>query len=565
MQTLILTGESVWKNQRSRLKQLLPAPCTNFIFEAYERIEVKGSKLYSLDLDHQRMTGERFELSPSHLVYVNQNDALRDTAKYVEIEAALTRGHPYCQNTLYQSQELTAFLDHASRGSSDNIGSAPISTAYVHVASMQQRHIRTISLKDTDKGLSLQYLKNACEKTVALYYDAIASEVSKEPSSPMDRSVLLKLAFISDKSVDCKIQPIQLTTVGLTELGLLENSDVILEEILKDLTDIKQKKNAALGSNNKHYIRACKEMGVYCEPITRNKYLIKKEQKRAVYIPYHRTLQPMEAIELSSSKSHTNELLRRQGFKVNAGVTTGIHKRLDELIDVVFSNLRPPFVIKPTDQSAGYGVYLNIGSKINLNRAIDELRSLDKVTDVIIEEQFVGDLYRILVVGDQVVAALRSNLPQLCGTGQDSVATLIKTYNTTHHRKIRNNASLKHFLSTIDLDMNYVIPAGQLVTISLKKNGDVTEDVTDQLAQKYKDIAVAVTEASGLTVNGVDMMIADDGDYRILELNPVPALYQHYAPNYGQSRDIFKYIIEYLLDNYTNEHLDCSNILDHHA
>ena len=74
-----------------------------------------------------------------------------------------------------------------------------------------------------------------------------------------------------------------------------------------------------------------------------------------------------------------------------------------------------------------------------------------------------------------------------------------------------------------------------------------------------------MTEASGLTVNGVDMMIADDGDYRILELNPVPALYQHYAPNYGQSRDIFKYIIEYLLDNYTNEHWDCSNILDHHA
>ena len=92
MQTLILTGESVWKNQRSRLKQLLPAPCTNFIFEAYERIEVKGSKLYSLDLDHQRMTGERFELSPSHLVYVNQNDALRDTAKYVEIEAAPASG-----------------------------------------------------------------------------------------------------------------------------------------------------------------------------------------------------------------------------------------------------------------------------------------------------------------------------------------------------------------------------------------------------------------------------------------------------------------------------------------
>ena len=68
-------------------------------------------------------------------------------------------------------------------------------------------------------------------------------------------------------------------------------------------------------------------------------------------------------------------------------------------------------------------------------------------------------------------------------------------------------------------------------------------DVTDEIPQDYKDIAVAAVEALDAVICGIDLIIpdttkpaAEKGAYGIIEANFNPAMHMHIYPYQGQSR-----------------------------
>ena len=93
--------------------------------------------------------------------------------------------------------------------------------------------------------------------------------------------------------------------------------------------------------------------------------------------------------------------------------------------------------------------------------------------------------------------------------------------------------------------MNYTI----YVKTYISTGGD-SIDVTDQVPEVFKKVAVEASQAVGAKICGVDMMIQDLEDehfsYAIIELNLNPAIHIHCYPYIGKERNVGYRILKLL-------------------
>ncbi len=534
------------------------------VTDALENLSLKKNKLFSkgkfnfLELDQQ------IELFPSIIAIAENQKEIILSENFKQFEQVLKLGHPYCQHIFYSNNAIESFFnDYLSFNKDASVQSN--CEAFVHIGSLRERIINVHKVIPFDDNLNNlnNDIATQIEYQIANLYPSLVTN-SNFTDSDIDKSIYLKVIFNVNTNIDIDITIKDITVITFENYHHHQQFNTLLEQIYNDLLTIKQDRHAALSLNSRNYIRVCRELDVLCEPIGRNWYFLKKGSKKAVYIPYHRTVQSKTAIDNAESKVITNQLLEKNGFNINKYVTTSLNKLTDSIIDHIFKQLRSPFVIKPTDQYAGYGVCLNITNKIIFKNAIEELKKLKNINNLIIEEQFVGALYRFVVLGDKVSAVTKSSYPLICGNGKDTLEQLINKYNKFNIRKIRIDDNMKLFLESINITLKTVIENGKTITVSYKKNGDAIHNVTNLVSEKYKQIAIEANKAIKLKINGVDMMIADNGEYRIIEMNPVPGPNQHFAPNYGESIDVFKKVIECVLDNASNEYYNCEEIYKYH-
>ena len=94
--------------------------------------------------------------------------------------------------------------------------------------------------------------------------------------------------------------------------------------------------------------------------------------------------------------------------------------------------------------------------------------------------------------------------------------------------------------------------------IYLRENSNISTggdsiDVTDQIPDDYKKIAVDAVSALGAKISGIDLIIentevpaANKNAYGIIEANFNPSMYMHIYPYKGKSRRLTMDIIHYL-------------------
>ena len=94
--------------------------------------------------------------------------------------------------------------------------------------------------------------------------------------------------------------------------------------------------------------------------------------------------------------------------------------------------------------------------------------------------------------------------------------------------------------------------------IYLRENSNISTggdsiDVTDQIPDDYKKIAVDAVSALGVKICGIDLIIentevpaANKNAYGIIEANFNPSMYMHIYPYKGKSRRLTMHIIHYL-------------------
>lgn len=218
-----------------------------------------------------------------------------------------------------------------------------------------------------------------------------------------------------------------------------------------------------------------------------------------------------------------------------------------------------PVVVKPNDGNQGKGVTVNITTQEQLVAAYavaTEFRD-----DVLLERYMPGNDFRLLVVGDQMVAAARRDPPKVLGDGTHTIKQLVDQVNLDPRRGAGHSTSLTKIrfddiahacLASQGFTADSIPAQGQRVNLRNNANlstGGSATDVTDDVHPEVAARAIAAAHMVGLDICGVDVVcdsilrpIEEQGG-GVVEVNAAPGLRMHLTPSFGKGRDVGKAII----------------------
>lgn len=100
--------------------------------------------------------------------------------------------------------------------------------------------------------------------------------------------------------------------------------------------------------------------------------------------------------------------------------------------------------------------------------------------------------------------------------------------------------------------------------VFLRENSNVSTggdsiDITDEVDESYKKIAIDAVAALGANISGIDLIIPDKDkpyenheDYGIIEANFNPAMHMHIYPYAGKSRRLTMDVLHFLYPELTH-------------
>ncbi len=261
------------------------------------------------------------------------------------------------------------------------------------------------------------------------------------------------------------------------------------------------------------------------------------------------------AESIAQDKDLTKRLLHAAGVPVPMGRPT---ESPDDAWAVALE-VGLPVVVKPQDGNQGKGVTVNITERAQLDEAY---RVAAEYGEVMVERFLPGHDFRLLVVGDQLIAAARREPPQVLGDDIHTVRELVDLVNLDPRRgtghatpltKIRLDDIAISRLTGQGLTPDSIPPKGQRVILRNNANlstGGSATDVTDDVHPDVAARAVAAARMVGLHICGVDLVCEsvqhpiEDQNGGIVEVNAAPGLRMHLAPSYGKPRAIGQAMVD---------------------
>jgi len=262
------------------------------------------------------------------------------------------------------------------------------------------------------------------------------------------------------------------------------------------------------------------------------------------------------AESIAQDKALTKRLLHAAGVPVPLGEV--VEHEQDAW--AVAQRIGLPVVVKPLDGNQGKGVTVNIRSEAEVVQAYRNAKRFRE--DVMIERYLPGGDYRLLVVGDRLIAAARREPPQVIGDGVSSIRELVEQVNADPLRgdghatpltKIRFDDIALGCLQDQGLSAQYIPPKGARVILRNNANlstGGTATDVTDEVHPQVAASAVRAAQMVGLHVCGVDVVCEsvlkplEDQSGGIVEVNAAPGLRMHLRPSFGKGRLVGEAIID---------------------
>jgi D-alanine-D-alanine ligase-like ATP-grasp enzyme len=263
---------------------------------------------------------------------------------------------------------------------------------------------------------------------------------------------------------------------------------------------------------------------------------------------------------IAKRKHLTNLVLTEAGLPVPKQVP------LNSLVDAIkFFDTYKRIVIKPAQQLGGIGITLLPNSEQDVINAfnIAAEKNLSKGSTKVLGEEFLeGENYRLLVVGNNVIGAVRRKAAHIVGDGKHTIQELIDITNKERKEnilkpiKIDNEVELR--LKELNMTLDSIPKIQQKIQLRYSCNlttGGTTQECMKEVDQYYKDLAVETIEAVGMEFGGVDIITPDISKKvkcGINEINYNPGLRLHYKVTEGEVVKVAVPIMEYIRDKYLN-------------
>jgi len=218
------------------------------------------------------------------------------------------------------------------------------------------------------------------------------------------------------------------------------------------------------------------------------------------------------------------------------------------------SKLKYPIIVKHAMGSNSSGLFVNIQ---NPKQAVKILRKeLKNFSSMIAQEMVYGKEYRVLVLGNKVIAAMEMVHPYVVGDGESRLRNLINIKQNSADRRTTFDKQFKQFVKKQGFSLRDVVPNGKTVFIkqscSLAEGGE-TRDVTATVHKDVVDVCVEASKVVGKNLVGIDIICKDISkkqtkkSLNILEVNGKPDFYIHYNPNQGKPQNVLKKILNFMV------------------
>jgi len=262
---------------------------------------------------------------------------------------------------------------------------------------------------------------------------------------------------------------------------------------------------------------------------------------------------------IAQDKELTKQLLHAAGVPVPIG--RPVANEADAWAAALEVGL--PVVVKPRDGNQGKGITVNLTTRDAMAGAY---KAAAEIGEVMVEKFLPGSDFRLLVVGDQLVAAARREPPLVIGDGEHSIAELVAKVNADPRRgdghatsltKIRIDDIAIALLAEQGFTTGSVPARGERVRMRHNANlstGGTATDVTDDVHPEVAERAIAAAQMVGLHVCGVDMVCEtvlkplEEQGGGIVEVNAAPGLRMHLSPSYGKPRNVGEAIVNHLFE-----------------
>ena len=255
---------------------------------------------------------------------------------------------------------------------------------------------------------------------------------------------------------------------------------------------------------------------------------------------------------IMENKIVTKKVLAEKGFRVPKGYEVS---SIEEALQKFNYIKNKPIVIKPKSTNFGLGITIfknGTSSLENYTKAIEFALKEDK--DILIEEFIEGTEYRFFVIEGKTEAVLLRVPANVTGDGKHTIRELVEMKNANPLRGDAKKTPLKKIelgeieqLQLSEQGLNFESILAENEVAYLRENSNISTggdsiDMTDEVHESYKKLAVEIAEAMMAKVCGVDLIIPNIKDecskdnYGVIEANFNPMMMMHIYPHAGESR-----------------------------
>lgn len=237
------------------------------------------------------------------------------------------------------------------------------------------------------------------------------------------------------------------------------------------------------------------------------------------------------AMSRCDDKSLTRDIMAAAGLRVPAQIVAGSDEE-----NAAFLAEHGAVVVKPARGEQGAGVVVDLRDADEVAAAVAAAKA--HCDTVLIEEYVTGDDLRIIVIGDEVVAAAIRKPAEITGTGELAVSHLIERHSrrraaaTGGESRIPVDEETRRCLRAHGCDLDTVLEKGRTIAVRKTANlhtGGTIHDVTKDLHPHLAEAAIAGAKALDMPLVGFDFIVPDVSghDYRFIEANERPGLANH--------------------------------------
>ncbi|GAB6138973.1 cyanophycin synthetase [Halanaerobaculum tunisiense] len=328
----------------------------------------------------------------------------------------------------------------------------------------------------------------------------------------------------------------------------------------KLVADLEYKEiTSALGPSTSAIVEAAKEDNIPVDRLGTDNSLVQLgygKYRRLIEATIGETTSCV-GVDISCDKQQVRKLLYEMGLPTPRG------RVVDNLKEAITfqKQLGRAVITKPVNGNQGKGVSIDLTTKAEIKTGIK--RAKEYSSQVLVEECITGGDYRLLVVGDEVVAAAKRVPAYIVGDGTQTVKKLITELNQDSRRgvghekpltKVEINQAVKDNLATVGYDLESVPQPGEKIYLQQTANlstGGTAVDCTDQVHPTNQKLAVRAAQTIGLDIAGVDVITSDittplSQEGAIIEINAAPGIRMHHYPSQGQARDVAAKIVDWL-------------------